>query len=161
MLTQQELKELLHYEPLTGVFTRRTATANCVQAGDIAGTKETTGYIRLRVLNKKYLAHRLAWLYVYGEWPSKHLDHINGVRDDNCIANLREATPRENSQNTKKRHGARCRLKGVRVYKGRFLAQICTRGKNLHIGCYNTEEEAHAAYMAAAEKEFGAFARAE
>ena len=161
MLTAEELREHLDYDPETGVFTRRTTISNCVQIGYVAGGKSTNGYIRLRVLNKKYSAHRLAWLYVYGSWPSKHLDHINGIRDDNRVANLREATPSENSRNMKKRRSARCKLKGVRVYKGRFLAQICVRGKNVHLGCYDTEEEAHAAYLAAAKKEFGAFARAE
>lgn len=88
------------------------------------------------------------------------MDHINGVRDDNRISNLREATGAENCRNRKKRRNTRY-AKGVTVKYGRFLARIWVRGKRICIGRYDTEEEAHAAYVASAEKEFGAFARAE
>lgn len=161
MLTAEELREQLDYDPLTGVFTRRVTMSNRIKIGDVAGSLSDEGYLRFRVGNKIYSAHRLAWLYVYGVWPTKDIDHVNGARNDNRIANLREATRAENVQNAKKRRGAHCRLKGVHMRKHRFCAQIKARGKQIFLGVYDTEEEAHAAYMAAAEKEFGAFARAE
>jgi len=97
--TQLEVKEMLNYNPETGIFIWLTAKANCVSAGVIAGYK-THGYIKIGINNKKYPAHRLAWFYTYGVWPKDQLDHINHVRDDNRIVNLREATSQENSKNT-------------------------------------------------------------
>ena len=160
MITAEELREQLDYDPETGVFTRRVTMSNRIKIGDVAGSLSDEGYLKFRVNNKRYFAHRLAWLYVHGVWPCAQIDHINGDRDDNRIANLREATCVENSRNSKKRRGGRCRLKGVYIQKHRFGAQIRVQGKNIYLGYYDTEEEAHAAYVAAAEKEFGAFARA-
>ena len=161
MITAEELREQFDYDQETGVFTRRVRSSNCIKIGCVAGTLNSDGYLKFRVNNKRYFAHRLAWLYVHGVWPCAQIDHINGDRDDNRIANLREATCAENSRNSKKRRGGRCRLKGVYIQKHRFGAQIRMQGKNIYLGYYATEEEAHAAYVAAAEKEFGAFARAE
>jgi hypothetical protein len=161
MLTAEELREQLDYDPLTGVFMRQVSNSNRIKRGDVAGTRTDRGYRTIRLLNGRYMAHRLAWLYVYGDWPAKCVDHINGVRDDNRIANLREATFVENGRNMKKRPQTRCKLKGVSVINNRFRAQIGIRRKVIYLGIYDTEEEAHAAYVAAAEKEFGAFARAE
>lgn len=89
-LTQDLLKSLLTYDPDTGVFRR---------AGKIITTKNTTGYIQISVKGRKYCAHKLAWLYVYGEYVPGDLDHINRIRDDNRIANLRKVTRSENCQN--------------------------------------------------------------
>jgi len=160
MLTDQRLREVLAYDLTTGVFTWRRGIHQ-VKAGQKAGAKNFDGYLIITVNRRGYRAHRLAWLYVYGEWPRSELDHINGVRDDNRIANLREATRAENNRNRKKQRNGCCALKGIYLVKGRFRAQIRVRGKTTHIGYYATEKEAHAAYKAAAEKEFGAFARAE
>ena len=161
MLTAEELREQLDYDPETGVFTWRVAKSNRVKVGGIAGSYDRDGYIRIQVRGRLCGAHRLAWLYVHGAWPLEQIDHINGVRDDNRIANLRDATNTDNCRNAKKRRDTRCALKGVYMEGKRFCASICVRGKNIRLGLYDTEEEAHAAYVAAAEKEFGAFARAE
>lgn len=99
MITQQELKDILHYDPDTGLFTRIKRTANCVKIGDKAGTIDSKGYVQLRVNGKLVLAHRLAFFYMTGEWPKDQIDHINGVRDDNKWANLREATRSQNGMN--------------------------------------------------------------
>jgi hypothetical protein len=161
MMTAEELRERLDYDPETGVFTWRRSESTRVKIGGVAGTYTEKGYVRVRVLGRPYRAHRLAWLYVRGVWPQDQIDHINGIRDDNRIENLREATNAENQRNMKKRAGKRCALKGVHVANGRFRAVITVAYKRFYLGNYNTEEEAHAAYVAAAEKEFGAFARAE
>jgi len=161
MLTQQELKELLHYDPTTGVFTWKTSFANHIREGRTAGSLRQTGYIAVKIFGHEYGAHRLAWVYTYGDWPENQIDHIDGVRHNNRIVNLRQATHTQNAHNSKKRRGVKCGLKGAFPYRGKFRAKICVKGKNIYLGDYNTEEEAHAAYMAAAKEEFGAFARAE
>ena len=160
MLTAEELREQLDYDPETGVFTRRVSNNRAYKIGDVAGSYDADGYRTIKIQQRSYKAHRLAWMYVYGVWPLAQIDHINGARDDNRIANLREATCSENNRNSKKYLNKRY-AKGVDVNHGRFRARIWVRGKRIHLGYYNTEEEAHAAYVAAAEKEFGAFARAE
>ena len=161
MITAEELREQLNYDPETGVFTRRVRSSTRIRIGDVAGWSDKEGYVRIRVLNRVRAAHRLAWLHVHGVWPPNEIDHINGMRGDNRISNLREATHAENCRNRKKPRTGRCALKGVYMKGARFCAKIKMNGKQTHIGYYDTEEEAHAAYMAAAEKEFGAFARAE
>lgn len=101
MLTQDRLKELLHYDEDTGMFTWIVSTARCVKVGDIAGSKNGKGYLHIMVDKRIYLAHRLAFLYVHGRFP-EFTDHINWIRDDNRISNLREVTQQENNQNKKK-----------------------------------------------------------
>jgi hypothetical protein len=161
MLTAEELRERLDYDPETGVFTWRMSNNFSYKIGDVAGSRSDKGYVRVVVLGHVYRAHRLAWLHVNGVWPQNQIDHINGIRDDNRIENLREATNAENQRNSKKRANTGCTLKGVYNDNGRFYARIWVQKKSVYLGCYDTEEEAHAAYKAAAEKEFGAFARAE
>jgi len=100
-LTVERLKKFLEYSSDSGVFTRRVATGGS-KVGDIAGTKHRTGYIHIRVDGKKYSAHRLVWLYKYGVFPSRDIDHINHVRDDNRLSNLREVSKQENMQNSSK-----------------------------------------------------------
>ncbi len=105
ILSYDRLRELLHYDPETGVFTRLTKTGSRWLAGQIATpTMDSNGYAQLFVAGKKRAAHRLAWLYVYGTYPLGQVDHINGIQTDNRIANLRDTTPSENCQN---KHGAR------------------------------------------------------
>jgi hypothetical protein len=95
-LTAEALRELLDYNPLTGIFIHRKLRPG-IYVGDLCGWRDDLGYIHIRIgVGKLYLAHRLAWLYVHGEWPKSELDHVNGDPSDNRIANLREA---EHSQN--------------------------------------------------------------
>src|SRR4030095_16904952 len=112
MLTQERLKELLHYDPETGVFTNRVARGRLI-VGVEAGCVTTGGYIKLSVCNKRYYGHRLAWLYVFGQWPNDELDHINLVTSDNRIANLREATKAQNNSNCSVRSHSKSGKKGV------------------------------------------------
>ena len=99
LIDAPELRRLLSYDPKTGDFRWRVSRGGGVRAGDLAGTLHSGGYWQIYVNNRLYLAHRLAWLYVYGKWPDKGIDHKNGIRTDNRICNLREATASQNGAN--------------------------------------------------------------
>lgn len=99
-MTQDELQKLLNYDPYSGVFTWKQYRNQLALKGGIAGNIRPDGYIQIKVKGKLYLAHRLAWLYVTGKWPSMDIDHIDGGRRNNRFSNLREATRSENKHNT-------------------------------------------------------------
>ena len=159
MIDAETLRSLLDYSPVTGVFTWRVTRGGKAHKGDVAGAVNNLGYILITVDGATYRAHRLAWLYVYGEWPEQYLDHINCVRSDNRIVNLRLATLGQNQANRRKTKGVL--PKGVKKHRKKFAAQICVDGKRMYIGVYATAELAHAAYCEAAQKAFGAYHRAE
>lgn len=145
----ERLRELLHYDPATGVFTRLVRTSNRIKVGDVAGSANSEGYIRICVEGSEYYAHRLAWLYTTGLWPKEQIDHINGVRDDNKWSNLREATVAQNQQNLRKaRNGNKCGLLGVSEHYGRWRAKIKVNGSQINIGTFDTPIDAHEAYIA-------------
>jgi hypothetical protein len=112
MITQSELKELLNYDKETGIFIRIKSNSNRAKVNCVAGNIRKDGYLEVRVCKKSYLQHRLAWLYIYGKFPDKLIDHINGNRNDNRIENLREVDYKENTYNSKVRSdnksGVRC-----------------------------------------------------
>ena len=155
MLTQAELKAVLHYNPKTGRFTRLVSKGPS-KKGDIAGTQShPRGYVQISVKSKSYYAHRLAWLYVTGHTPYM-IDHINGDTSDNTFKNLRECSMSENMQNMKRT--GNCKNKsghiGVCQLKGRWKAQIRYVDENqkrqiVTIGHYSTKKEAIAAYNSA------------
>lgn len=153
-LTAARLRELLHYDPETGVFTRKVQTTNSVKVGDVAGGLDNKGYLKIRVDVRLYWAHRLAWLYVHGVWPEDQIDHINRIRDDNRISNLRQATCAENNQNTRIDRKNTSGYKGVswKSSKGKWVAQITINNKNKEIGCYRDINDAIAARKAAEAK---------
>ena len=150
--------ELLNYDPLTGILTWRNSRGH-LKAGSVAGAKQSNGYIRIQVDRDFHAAHRLIWLMIHGDWPSDDLDHINGQRADNRIANLRMATRSENLANTKVRSDSETGVKGVRIKRGKFAARIRIDGKETFLGTFETIEAASAAYAVAAHENFGAFAR--
>jgi len=148
-LTQEGLKDFLSYDAVTGNF-YFTKTRGGKTEGERAGRIRKDGYINIRIAPKCYLAHRLAWLYVYGEWPTNVIDHINGIKSDNRICNLREVTQTQNKQNTKKATVKnRVGMQGVSRCGNRFWSRIKSDGKFNYLGMYDTPEEAHQAYLTA------------
>lgn len=147
MITQSELKSILHYSLETGVFTWKTPRSNnSIKINYKVGTLQN-GYLHIHLNYKRYLAHRLAWLYVYGTWPNGMLDHINGNKEDNRIINLRESCNRKNQQNQyKHREG---HLVGTTFHKKakKWRARIRVNKQLISLGLYNTQLEAHKAYL--------------
>lgn len=149
-LTAQRLRDLLHYDPETGCFTRRIAHYGS-PAGARVGSRHNEGYIRLHVDGRSYLCHRLAWLYVTGAWPTHDIDHLNGNRSDNRFANLRGVTRAVNLQNQRlvRSNNKHSSLLGAFKKRGRWESKIRVDGAYRHLGVFDTPEEAHAAYVAA------------
>ena len=152
-MTQERLKELLDYDPEAGIFTWKRPRRG-IAANSMAGGLTPNGYIRIQIDRKDHLAHRLAWLYIHGVIPEADIDHINRRKDDNRIANLRAATRSENQQNHPKRSDNTSGFPGVSWYKkvNKWGAHIKHSGRRIHIGLYETLEEAAAARAAAKAK---------
>jgi len=147
------LKALLHYDPDTGEFRWVQTRSNVIKAGDKAGLISNEGYARIGLDKVRYFAHRLAWLYMTGEWPAHQIDHINGNRGDNRWCNLRQVTPQQNTWNQRNPKGANPYLGASYVKRMRkWLGYITVHGKRHRLGYYDTPEEAHAAYIRAKEK---------
>lgn len=149
-LDSTRLRGLLDYDPDTGVFTWRLAVSRNVRVGGVAGNITASGYRVIRISGRGYPAHRLAWLYTTDTLPMFQLDHINGVKDDNRISNLREVTAAQNTQNRVRPQGANPYL-GVYWYAQRrkWRALIVVGGRAKHLGLFTTPEEARAVYLAA------------
>lgn len=150
MITQAELKEYLNYDENTGIFTWKVSPSCAVKAGMIAGGTRKDRYTHIKILGRFYLAHRLAWLYMYGHHPEKHIDHINGIRADNRISNLRLCTFSQNQQNLSKlRDNNTSGLLGVSYYKitNKWKAQICLNKKYIFLGYFDDKESAYKAYL--------------
>jgi HNH endonuclease len=163
-LTAARLRELLSYDPETGVWIRRVSTSNHrARAGDKSGITNgyaKRGYAQIRADGRQYPAHRLAWLWMTGVWPVHEIDHINGERLDNRWCNLREASDTEQARNKVRRrvNGNGC-PKGVRLNGGKWEARVWAGGENLHLGRFDNHHEAAAAYDFAAYILFEDFAR--
>lgn len=144
------IKEVLDYNPETGVFTwKKHRKSNLV--GSVAGCTSGKGYVRICVDFVSLKAHRIAWLFVYGEWPSGDVDHINGNKSDNRICNLRCVTRSENMQNLKRanKNNKSSGLLGVTWSKSRscFVAGIWLNGRRKHLGVFDDPQVAHQAYL--------------
>jgi hypothetical protein len=161
-LTRARLRELLHYDPATGEFRWLKRVSRPTRVGDAAGALEINGYRKITIEGRQYRAHHLAWLYMTGQWRSGLIDHRDGDRSNNRWDNLRRATASQNCANRRLPRNNKCRLKGVtRTESHRWRAGIHKNGRRRHLGIFSTPEAAHAAYVAAARKLFGEFARAE
>ena len=150
-LTQERLKQVLHYDPTTGVFTWtacRLSRYTGTRAGNVSNVH---GYERINIDKISYRSHRLAWLYVYGEFPETGIDHINRVKTDNRIANLRVANQAENGQNMSMSILNKSGCRGVNWDKatGRWMSGIIVNGKKINIGRFLCKEDAIAARKAA------------
>lgn len=159
-LNREKLQEMLNYDPQTGIFVWRVDRGKA-RKGAPAGRRNDCGYIIIRINGRGYRAHRLAWLWTDGNWPSSDLDHINGNRSDNRVANLREATRAQNNMNARLRGDNKTGFKGVFFNKQnrRWQARVTKDGRQIHAGCFDTAEQAHAAYYEAAKLHFGEYAR--
>ena len=146
-LTPQRLRDLLDYDPLTGVFTR-LHPARCL--GRVAGGLDARGYRYISVGGRSYAAHRLAWLHTYGAWPAQMIDHINGVKSDNRLNNLRDVSNAQNMQGARKpsRRSA-SGLLGVTRGPYKWHAELTIDGKRKWLGAFATPELASEAYLAA------------
>lgn len=156
MLTQANIKEILHYCHETGVFTwiRKSKLKHNASIGNVAGYRHHTGYRLIGINNKQYSSHRLAWLYMTGEWPVVFIDHINGIKDDNSFLNLRLANRVENSRNRGAQASNTSGYKGVTWNKAaqKWQAQIGIGGskKLKYLGLFDNPKIAHKKYCKAA-----------
>lgn len=153
--TAERVRELYVYEPETGKFFRRFTAGGRVGGSEAGTSKDSRGYFQMSVDGRLFLCHRVAWLYVHGEWPGI-IDHINGDRLDNRIANLRPATHSQNMQNRRGPNvGNTAGLLGAswKSSNRRWVAQIVVDGRKVHIGYYDTALAAHLAYLTAKRRE--------
>ena len=139
-LSQERLKQVLDYNPDTGVFTRLIRTANRTNAGDIAGCSNDLGYLRTTIDSIRYRNHRLAFLYMTGKFPDGEVDHINGITSDNRWCNLRVATRIENCRNSKKPTTNKSGIKGVRWVdeQKKWECRIWNNGKAEILGYFES-----------------------
>lgn len=153
-LTLARLRELLSYDAKTGVFAWRRGGVNSVSIGRAAGTLNGKGYLIVRIDRRSYRAHRLAYFYAFGRWPLGEIDHINGDRTDNRLANLRDVTRIINRQNQRRatatnRTGYLGVLHSQKSKRNPFIARIAHDGVQVHVGYFPTAEAAHKAYVLA------------
>ena len=143
-ITQEEIKNVLEYDPITGTFFWLKKTHKRNKAGDIAGVVKPNGYAHILINKKTYMAHRLAWVYVYGGVIPNFVDHINRNPADNSIRNLRLATNSQNQQNTKNNIRNKSGYKGVVKVnrKSPWKVQITIDGKQIHVGSFLDMETA-------------------
>ena len=160
MITQDYLHEFFHYDAETGVFSRKKRTSNSTKVGEIVGSDKGNGYLMLCLKSRLYLAHRIAWFYVYGEMPSLNIDHINGNRADNRICNLRLANQSQNTANSKLSKANTSGFKGVTWNKDakKWNAQLMCNYKRISLGNFEKKEDAADAYKKGSIQYFGEFA---
>lgn len=158
-VSAERIRELLHYDAETGHFTWVQDRAHNAGAGSRAGTQVKNGAIHIGVDGRVYLAHRLVWLWVFGAAAPGAVDHINGIRSDNRLSNLRVATGSQNCGNTVLNRANRSGYRGVSWSNSRqkWIARIQSKGFSEYLGEFDSPEEAAAVYNAAAVKAFGRF----
>jgi len=159
MVTQDRLKDILLYDKDTGVFTWRIQRGQ-MKVGSVAGCIYDRGYIRIRIDGTRYLAHRLAWLYSTGSFPSNYMDHIDRDPSNNRLCNLRPATAKQNQGNRKINSNNKSGFKGVSWCKRKlnWAVFINLSGRHTRLGCYADKNEAAQAYRNAAIEEHGEYA---
>ncbi len=155
-LCAKELRRLLDYNPETGIFTRLIQRSN-MKSGSVAGSVYPDGYVYIMINRERFLAHRLAWLYMTGSFPQMEVDHIDRVRSNNSWNNLRSVSTQQNSFNRSIHSNNKTGFKGVCFEKreGKFKASIRFNGRTRHLGYFSTAEEASQCYRLAAIKLHG------
>ncbi len=165
MITQNKLKELLNYDPNTGLFIWKVSIGSRAKKGTIAGSVGTNGYLRIGIDGRDYRSNRLAWFYIYGVWPSFHIDHIDHDIKNNKIANLRDISNQQNIQNQILAHKSNktTGLLGTHYDKRKckYIAKIRINKIRIHLGSFDTAELAHKAYLKAKIKLHPTFAMAD
>ena len=157
-MNHQRLLELLDYDAVSGIFTRKISLSNRSPVGSIAGSINK-GYCLICVEGKRYAAHRLAWFYIHGAWPTDLIDHDNTDGTHNAISNLRLANKSTNGANRGRNKNNTSGYKGVIEYrKGRFSSRIKVKRLGIHLGCFTDPKDAAVAYDKAAIQYFGQFA---
>jgi len=157
MITQERLKQLLHYNPETGLFTRIDIESNRTdRLGKQPGSRNTKGHIQIRLDGTLYVAHRLAWLYMNGRFPVNQLDHIDGDKTNNKITNLREATNKQNQENVPLQVNNTSGYRGVSFDKRlkKFRAYVCHNRQQITLGLFDTSELATSAAQKARDQLF-------
>jgi len=153
MLNMALLKETLSYDQETGLFTRLKRTSNCIKANVIACRLNSfNNYRQVDFMGQTYQAHRLAWFYVYGVFPSGQIDHINRNKSDNRLVNLRDCSISENKQNSGLYKSNKSGFKGVFKKGKRYEAGIRVNNKRIYLGRFGSAELAYEAYVSAAKK---------
>ena len=151
-LTAERLRSLVHYSETLGLFTRLVDVRK-YKAGTAAKGTLSHGYVRVSVGGRSYAAHRLAWLWMTGNWPKQDIDHIDGDRANNRWANLRDVSRSMNLENMHqaKSHNKSTGLLGAHLHPqtGNYTSRIQVRGKDVYLGSFATPEAAHTAYIAA------------
>jgi hypothetical protein len=150
-LELSDLKSSLSYDENTGVFRWLVRPSSKVPPGSVAGSLNRNGYSNIQIFGRRYLAHRLAWFYHYGEWPAGEIDHADRNPSNNAISNLRISTRSQNNHNKDVLGYSLCRR------TGKYLSVININGIFVHLGLFKTKEEAAAAYRGASIAHFRAF----
>ena len=163
-MTAERTRFLFDYDPPSGLLRRRrhaNRNSSYLPLGEAVGHMENSGYLRISIDGRRYLIHKIVWLHFYGEWPKNHIDHVDGNRSNNRIANLRLATPSQNSANKKTNNNNVLGCKGVKLHKqtGKYHARIYVGGVTISLGLHHKMEDAARAYANAAKIHFGEFAR--
>lgn len=160
MLSVEILRELLHYNPETGVFTWKVSRKGKASKGVVAACFGVRGYRVLGVCGKRYPEHRVAWFYVHGSWPDGEVDHVNGIKSDNRISNLRVATRIENSRNVGLTSKNKTGVKNVYWHSGhkKYRACIDVDRKEVHLGYFTNLRDAESVVAEARVKYHGDFA---
>lgn len=157
----KRLRAALAYDPETGLFTNLVQRRQS-KPGAVVGQLGAGGYVRVTFEYCRFMAHRLAWLHMTGDWPSDKIDHRDLDRSNNRWSNLREATQSQNCANAPLTRRNTSGFKGACFDKsnGKFVASVRFQGRHIHLGHFDTAYEAHLAYVAGAHRLFGEFARA-
>ena len=158
----ERIRNVLAYNAETGELVWRVTLSNRAPAGQRAGNL-SQGYRDLAVDGIRLRATTAIWLIVFGRFPRGLIDHRNGRRGDDWLLNLREATYQENARNVRRHFDNHSGFKGVTFHHGRsrpWQARIFIAGRNRSLGYYSDPARAHSAYIMAAKREFGDFARA-